>query len=1364
MAHARNAAGSSTHTGSARHRAIEGRLALASDALLQRIAQFQKPVWKTVTVVPLSYQAWQQHQRQDQPLDVASTGTECNIEVLEGSTLADVRKLVATFYTHIPADFQFEWLHRQERGAGEEKHVSMRDAVIMNDRLVVLHRKLATKQEIEVEEQRSPSKRVIVVPQPARSASGLLPAFSLSNQFGELRATADIYLRKNNGVLIKLHVFSNRFGNAIVALEKRELPIEISIKELAARVTMTDDMVQILLSNSKGQTTLLSRVLNQLTLSHDMDDTEEQLRWQWKAPEEFHTASARELNLTRVKKKPQLPAAQSMVFVKPQGSMRRPPSVNAVPQPTASAIERATSAPSLKKRVITQSVEGNASAAARAESMVELSRETFAAESTDEPKVSSQVLRKTSMEVDQVRILRLCLDLSTKSTGANMSAGHMVQLVFTELVLHSFFCRSLPEMMREVRSTLKEVYRSASLSETALKSTEFLWMGLQVGLWEAKSLQFAERLRTELLPKLEALQQKFLRVRFFGFESDPMAPVPESIEAIVLALSIFAEDADLTMGSHGFADIVNVLGLHDNHQSKRRLRVFKLCALPRATQRALLPPSALYRVSKLAQHFYPAQAWTGVEETHFNASLLRDIATSLYDFVDCDLARFMRRSQDNDEKTHQFQSTLRPTLKSATPPLPPEDDQQRDLVMKWLLQICGSPAIGLSQGDSSRLIHMFTEGRKDNTRWYKLLRDCDVLASCSRPSRMSWFGPPRVIPADLAFERYIVVAEADLMFEWVYLDYSGPSSHESWRDLLSRAISLWIHGDVPTRPAWKNAFGLNYFHTDRIPDVGTNGPVDFQQIMATYSNLSLVVGSDSPVHCVLEKCLELCSSSIALVMAPQAFQFVLSLVLRNRLSPDYSLFFLIRVRDFLINLLRSDRNAFCSIMNQDFVFQVPQHQLMPLLPDNYDVFWLLSQSPTHAIVERAHAWELVCDAMIAPDAVTDYRMLCYSTSIPHERFGIEKLGEDLTVAQDAANFTAHTHYFNRITTLVTRTRAVRKEAGRADASHKFVAYACSLAPVDVDSRLQTLLNRLLAGLQSSIGLGLWNVDQPGLNVLVSIMLSDVVDLARFAAECMKFVARACTNEVELSSKFLQLGFADVLIDVLWATDDTLVGVKVASALAMMGSMASFRARIVTILGNRARSVPFSHRFMATVSPLLPNEDEAFGNSDFVGFEARYRSHVSQILLEQHRRAGLCRCWVQNAQPAMSAAEAIASFTKRYSKRTIDRVCAAIVRKERALKDENRMDAVTIRIHKASTIQRHFLRWMYVAKRSKKRLLPRSSQRISCSACGKTESLLATLLLSLGDVTNADIGVQNEKIDLLADTIACIRLIILDPHA
>ncbi|DAZ92587.1 TPA: hypothetical protein N0F65_012817 [Lagenidium giganteum] len=449
---------------------------------------------------------------------------------------------------------------------------------------------------------------------------------------------------------------------------------------------------------------------------------------------------------------------------------------------------------------------------------------------------------------------------------------------------------------------------------------------------------------------------------------------------------------------------------------------------------------------------------------------------------------------------------------------------------------------------------------------------------------------------------------------------------------------------------------------------------------------------------------------------------------------------------------------------------LPHYQLLPQLPDNYDVFWSLAQSPSHTSAERVHAWELVCEAMIVPDMVTDYRMLCYSTNIPHERFGIELFSGKLAVTEaSSAIFTTHVHYFNRIASVITRTRRVRiRSDHNEETDKKFVVYARSLSAVDVDDRLEMLLNRLVAGLQSSIGLQRWNVDRPQLNDLCSIMATDIVERARKAAECIVFVARACTTTHEMGDNMLQQGFVEVLVDVLWATNDSAVGVTVASTLAILGSLAFFRARIIAVLGRQAREIPFGHRFMEVVSPLVQNEGKVSGNSHMTNFEARYRSQVSQFLLRQHRYAGECKRWCQLDQRTKSVSPAIASFAKRYSNQILDRVCAAMLCKDRVWKDrvlkfKDSVYPVAVRSRNASIIQLQFWRWMYATKRPNKRVLHQCAERTSCRTCGKSESLLATLLRALGDPLYTDTSVQNDQIDLLVDAITCIRLIVLDHH-
>ncbi|KAF1315301.1 hypothetical protein FI667_g16068, partial [Globisporangium splendens] len=115
------------------------KLASASNAHLLQIAQFSKPKWQTITIVAMSVERWEMSFNTmaywNEP-DVATT----DVEVLERSTLSDVRKLIAAFCSEIPKDFVFAELYRLMRSKDEEASMKIED-ILEENRAVVLHKK-----------------------------------------------------------------------------------------------------------------------------------------------------------------------------------------------------------------------------------------------------------------------------------------------------------------------------------------------------------------------------------------------------------------------------------------------------------------------------------------------------------------------------------------------------------------------------------------------------------------------------------------------------------------------------------------------------------------------------------------------------------------------------------------------------------------------------------------------------------------------------------------------------------------------------------------------------------------------------------------------------------------------------------------------------------------------------------------------------------------------------------------------------------------------------------------------------------------------------------------------------------------------
>ncbi|KAF1315270.1 hypothetical protein FI667_g16070, partial [Globisporangium splendens] len=196
------------------------KLASASNAHLLQIAQFSKPKWQTITIVAMSVERWEMSFNTmaywSEP-DVATT----DVEVLERSTLSDVRKLIAAFCSEIPKDFVFAELYRLMRSKDEEASMKIED-ILEENRAVVLHkkRKDAKMQALSIVASRSSSTSALNTQSTTtrslyttmlntQSSQSLkqLPAFSFAQQFGEVHAIADIYLKKTKGFTLKLRSF-----------------------------------------------------------------------------------------------------------------------------------------------------------------------------------------------------------------------------------------------------------------------------------------------------------------------------------------------------------------------------------------------------------------------------------------------------------------------------------------------------------------------------------------------------------------------------------------------------------------------------------------------------------------------------------------------------------------------------------------------------------------------------------------------------------------------------------------------------------------------------------------------------------------------------------------------------------------------------------------------------------------------------------------------------------------------------------------------------------------------------------------------------------------------------------------------------
>ncbi|KAJ0401645.1 hypothetical protein ATCC90586_008955 [Pythium insidiosum] len=107
-----------------RQQQLEQRLEQATDVQLQRLAQFSRPQWCTLVLHVHSADSEELPSDADNAAEKQPQSVH-RLEVLEGSSLEDVRKLIVTFIPEIPAWFEFAHV----TGSADERSTRVEDVV-----------------------------------------------------------------------------------------------------------------------------------------------------------------------------------------------------------------------------------------------------------------------------------------------------------------------------------------------------------------------------------------------------------------------------------------------------------------------------------------------------------------------------------------------------------------------------------------------------------------------------------------------------------------------------------------------------------------------------------------------------------------------------------------------------------------------------------------------------------------------------------------------------------------------------------------------------------------------------------------------------------------------------------------------------------------------------------------------------------------------------------------------------------------------------------------------------------------------------------------------------------------------------------
>lgn len=390
------------------------------------------------------------------------------------------------------------------------------------------------------------------------------------------------------------------------------------------------------------------------------------------------------------------------------------------------------------------------------------------------------------------------------------------------MMLRNYSSSSLPNFVKELRSSIRDVQRSYSLSEHIKTSTVVLWTRLRVALWDERVFIFADYFRAQAVKQAETLQQKFVKAGFEGFKATRLAAIPRSIAILVSCLQVL-ENGSGTSDVPSLEKAISDLGLSNQRGGGKRQGVFRVVGNfgKLKKKEPLLSPRSIRRLSALLTDFAEAlryQPFTAKDEALYNASLLKKIVVTLSNCADFDLSKSVQEYLDDGESSTNMQKLLGDLLKEpgSSAVCSSERAQQMNDVFKTLV---GKKTSAPQNRQSVNKTFKFGE----NSRWRKDDRDCVAIASCPRNNcRIRWF----VESSRIQVERFIFTGEEDLMFEWMYIDYDPPPNgkHSVEAKLVELALSAWstsVQGDdsvnvLPRPRPPKVAFDVNFHHADKI--------------------------------------------------------------------------------------------------------------------------------------------------------------------------------------------------------------------------------------------------------------------------------------------------------------------------------------------------------------------------------------------------------------------------------------------------------------------------------------------------------------------------------------------------------------------
>lgn len=817
------------------------RLAAASNEELERLAHFARPRWRTITVTIATVGG-----ASSDPRDASAVGSE--LELLESATLADARKLITTFCVEVPRAFEFATLVTRGQSADDEGRVRVSEVLEDGDQLLVVGLALS----------RKPVVQSVASTAAVRDnhtgltslAAPVPPTFTLVRQFGAVRATADVYAAKAEGMLtLQLHSFAIRRADSVerTAVDASQvLTVELDTRTLAARAAMTADTVLVLLSSSRGQVALLQKVLGQLELIVDNGQSDSlSIGWTWSTRSSEPTrALANDVQLRKVKRSPvvvresETREKQLMVPVASLGQLSQRDGVTNHTRASAEKLPRRSSTPAMPRDETTElrSAPATLSTSHRDETLAESGAVVAKPREPTTPPLLSD---KVPVESDALKTLKACLEIANRRFGSDIPVSFATQIVFDELILRTDTApASLSTFVADTRTSLRDVLRSYSLAESVTVTAAVLSTGLQVTLWEAKVATFAAHFRSHALASIESLQQAFCKARFEGLETPRTEALPGSIMTLVSCLGILAGGGS---GSESIIqDTVVRLGLDSHRQAKKRLEVFRaLHESGKSSHSGDLVGKrdvidVRVRLDALVTRLRD-EPFTADDDARFHAKLLHAVALSLLNVVDFDLVRSVNQCLETGDSVAHVQSLLRTSL--AAPDAVMTTTVRHERVVR-LNDTFRAFVDGLeTESRHSNRGHTTTPTvapAKENLRWLHAETDCDAIAASSSDGqcRFRWFIPP----SDVLETRYVFAGEADLMCEWVYMDASGAADTDD-TDLLKRVLSVWSARGGPDSSAVvaRTGFGVNFRHLDLLDDTATSTMSTVNQLLATYA-------------------------------------------------------------------------------------------------------------------------------------------------------------------------------------------------------------------------------------------------------------------------------------------------------------------------------------------------------------------------------------------------------------------------------------------------------------------------------------------------------------------------------------------------